>query len=357
MKIIVITNLFPPDGWGGAERVIEDEVDALIKDGHSVVVITTSIRPKLEHFQNLKIIRIRPWNIYPFGKGGDYGILSRFIWNVIDTFHISTFFRIKKILKRERPDRVICHNLKGLGLFVPDAIRSQNIRYIMHLHDVQYVSPSGIIKSGKERKFFYSLYAVFARSFLRSPDEVISYSQWLLSFYEKYGFFKHSKKTIEGFDWAHFDIINIEKKLKVFQEKVKHNKEIHFLYVGKIEEHKGILWFLSLWKKSPSNFFLTILGGGGREEELKNTIKGSKTIIYKGELNREELVKEYKNADVLIMPTLCYENRPRVIIEAYENNLPVIASNLGGIPEIVRDGVTGIIFKAGDKHSLVEILT
>ena len=63
-----------------------------------------------------------------------------------------------------------------------------------------------------------------------------------------------------------------------------------------------------------------------------------------------------EQAEALVVPSICYENFPMVIVEAFANSLPVIGSSLGGIPEILEDGYTGRFLTPGSHESLVDAL-
>jgi glycosyltransferase involved in cell wall biosynthesis len=119
------------------------------------------------------------------------------------------------------------------------------------------------------------------------------------------------------------------------------NFENYFLFVGMLEKHKGILDLLQVVKdlKRAINPKLVILGEGS----LKNTVIGftkknslSSSIFYRGFVEKkEELYPLYKNALALIIPSICAENAPLTALEALSVGSPVIASNVGGLPEIV----------------------
>jgi len=64
-----------------------------------------------------------------------------------------------------------------------------------------------------------------------------------------------------------------------------------------------------------------------------------------------------QQARVLVVPSLWYEGLPMVIVEAYAAGLPVLASRLGGLPEIVKEGRTGFLFRSGDSDHLASVLT
>jgi glycosyltransferase involved in cell wall biosynthesis len=161
--------------------------------------------------------------------------------------------------------------------------------------------------------------------------------------------------SVLPFSISTFDKAEILKNLNRFVIKVKGKKEISLLYVGKIEEQKGVFRLIEDVKKLPKNLHLLIVGSGEREEKLKKEIEGVTNIKYTGQKSKTELNDYYKNADILVVPSLCFENRPQVIIEAYKNNLPVIAHKIGGIPEIVINGETGMLIDNKDRLSFQNI--
>jgi glycosyltransferase involved in cell wall biosynthesis len=84
--------------------------------------------------------------------------------------------------------------------------------------------------------------------------------------------------------------------------------------------------------------------------------EGDARISFPGAFGRERLGAVLADLDVLVVPSTWYENTPFVILEAFAAGVPVIASDLGGMAEIVRDGVNGFLFTAGDAESLASVL-
>jgi glycosyltransferase involved in cell wall biosynthesis len=76
---------------------------------------------------------------------------------------------------------------------------------------------------------------------------------------------------------------------------------------------------------------------------------GVKTL---GQVRREEVLALLQRAVVLIYPSVCFENAPMTILEAFACGTPVIASNLGAMAELVRHGYNGLLFRAGDARDL-----
>ena len=89
---------------------------------------------------------------------------------------------------------------------------------------------------------------------------------------------------------------------------------------------------------------LVIVGTGPQEEELKACAEGFSNIEFEGFQTGETLRTFIRNSRCVVMPSVCYENGPYSAMEAMALGKPLIVSNLGGLPELVEDGVNGYIF-------------
>ncbi|MCX7680015.1 MAG: glycosyltransferase, partial [Spirochaetes bacterium] len=104
---------------------------------------------------------------------------------------------------------------------------------------------------------------------------------------------------------------------------------------------KGIENLLRAFVDLEDNFALCIAGKGAAEyEEYLQQKYSHGKITWLGYINQEDF---FSRIDVLVVPSIWYENLPTVIIEACNHGIPVIASNIGGIPELVKDGVNGFL--------------
>jgi len=90
---------------------------------------------------------------------------------------------------------------------------------------------------------------------------------------------------------------------------------------------------------------------------LQRTIARSDRIAHMGGFARSELPQVYEQIDVLIVPSLLYENSPTVIYEALASRTPVVATDLGGMRELVTDYCGGWLFPRGDAHALARIVS
>lgn len=135
--------------------------------------------------------------------------------------------------------------------------------------------------------------------------------------------------------------------------------EHEFLYVGQLEPHKGVEFLVETFLKfsDERNFKagLTIVGSGSRLEEIKKIVGDNKKIKILGRKNPGEIEELMLNADCLIVPSLCYENSPTVIYEAIAAQLPVIASRIGGITELMA-AAGGLLIEPGNQEELLKQL-
>ena len=88
--------------------------------------------------------------------------------------------------------------------------------------------------------------------------------------------------------------------------------------------------------------------------KLMNSAVNDRRIEFCGKFHPDDLPKIHESIDVLIVPSVWYENSPNVILEAFALKTPVIASNLGGMAELIEDGQNGFVFEVGDAEHLAE---
>src|SRR5215204_1703819 len=122
----------------------------------------------------------------------------------------------------------------------------------------------------------------------------------------------------------------------------------HFLFVGRLAENKGIQPLLGAWTGNDDMPLLQIAGDGPLVDACHDAAVGHRSICYLGRLDRPAVLDQMQGARALIFPSLWYESFPVTIIEAFACGLPVIASRLGVLPEIVSEGETGLLFNPGD---------
>lgn len=133
------------------------------------------------------------------------------------------------------------------------------------------------------------------------------------------------------------------------------NNEVgdYALFTGRLSGEKGLLTLLSAWRKL-GDIPLVIIGNGPLENEVNHAVFQNKNIKHLNHLSHNELILKIIKSKFVIFPSEWYETFGRVIIEANACSKPVIASRLGAMAELVRDGETGLLFKPGNAEDLAD---
>jgi glycosyltransferase involved in cell wall biosynthesis len=125
------------------------------------------------------------------------------------------------------------------------------------------------------------------------------------------------------------------------------------LFVGRLSEEKGLNILLDAWE-SLAHVPLRIAGDGPLREQLLARLPPN--VTYLGPLDADAIKQEMARAAMLVVPSTWYEGLPMTIVEAYAAGLPVIASRLGSLAEIVVDGETGFHFEPNSPADLAKVI-
>jgi glycosyltransferase involved in cell wall biosynthesis len=121
-----------------------------------------------------------------------------------------------------------------------------------------------------------------------------------------------------------------------------------FLYVGRLSPEKGLAVLAQAAALMGQGLALRVAGTGPQSAILD----GIPDVFPLGALSADAVRHEMERAIALVMPSIWYENFPRTLVEAFACGLPVIASRLGAMAELVVDGETGLLFNPGDATDL-----
>jgi glycosyltransferase involved in cell wall biosynthesis len=124
------------------------------------------------------------------------------------------------------------------------------------------------------------------------------------------------------------------------------------LFVGRLSAEKGIGTLLKAF--SAIDVRLRVVGDGPLLDDVANLAAANPQIESLGHLSSQRVSLEMAEAGFLIFPSEWYEGFPMTIVEAFSAGLPVIASRLGGMAELIADGVTGLHFNSGDEKDLAD---
>jgi len=123
------------------------------------------------------------------------------------------------------------------------------------------------------------------------------------------------------------------------------------LFVGRLSQEKGVATLAQAARLLPDAAIEVI--GDGPQQDLLHGLPG---VGMLGRQAPEDIYARMRGAACLVLPSVWYENFPRVLVEAFACGLPVIASRLGAMADLVEEGVTGLLFEPGDARQLAERL-
>jgi len=131
------------------------------------------------------------------------------------------------------------------------------------------------------------------------------------------------------------------------------------LFVGWLIPRKDPETLIRAFAQLKKDVQLVIVGSGILENEMKNLaneLKINDDIIFAGAKSPEEMYSWYGAANMFVLPSLS-EGRPNVILEAMASELPIVATNIGGTNEVIRDGKNGLLFPVKDVDALAKAMT
>jgi len=353
MKILLTNNIFYPYQRGGAETVVRLLAETCSLAGHEVVVV--ALKPKghkdiIEDTPKGYKIIYWPSDYY---RLNEWKIGRRLLWHLPDWLGLRHLKDWLKVLRSFQPDLVIANNLTGLGFSLHFCCRRLKIASVQIFHDLQYLHPSGLLIIGQEKLFSQwpaKFYQQITANWLSAAKLFVSPSKWLINYHHQCGWLPTAK-------WL--QLANpISLQLAATYRLPDNLRQA--VFVGQLTEAKGILWLADQWADFNRRLLaaglteaeLTIIGDGPLMNELQTLAKNDRRLILLGRLDNEQVAAKLQAADVLLLPSFCYENWPTILLEAAAAGCPAIASSHGGGGELAEK-LNYLTFTAGNLDSLL----
>lgn len=309
-----------------------------------------------------------------------YNTPKKYIKNLLNFYYnFKSRENISKLLRDFKPDIIHVHSLQtsALTYSILKPCIEQNIPIIMTLHDVFLICPMMTLM--KKNKIVCK--DVLCKGFNKIPCVINncgnnveqSTRMALISFVNKLtGYDKQIQKFIApskaladimikyNSDINSNNIVVINNFLSSEELKTipNYTNQGYFLYIGRLSPEKGVHYLLEAMRDLPREIKLKIAGTGAEESKLKKYAKENNldNVEFLGFKNREEIQELYQNCISTILPCNWFEIFGMTNIESFINGKPVIASNIGGIPEIVEDNINGLLFEPGNVEQLKECI-
>lgn len=259
-------------------------------------------------------------------------------------------------------DAFLMASVKAANDFKPDIIHVQHVSFLVWVADyikATYNIPFVVTVHGPDLNSAISdrrLRLLTKHSLIRASRIFPNSLDTKNRFYSIFGqVFKRKTRTV--FPGVDVGLYSKLENVKIIETKYNLKNKRLVIYVGRLDREKGVDYLIKAAKNIPAEIY--ILGGGDYQKNLENLVKDLKlnNVHFLGYLGKEyvkEMRKFYQRADVIVVPSIVKEALGLVILEAMAARTPVVASNIGGIPNIVKDGKTGFLVKPRSSLEIAE---
>jgi glycosyltransferase involved in cell wall biosynthesis len=345
LSVLVIHNEYQQPG--GEDVVVRAEVDLLRRAGHRVLQFTPN---------NATLANCSP--------------LEKAALFVTTTWNRTAYSTIRTLIEKERPDIVHCHNLlPQVSPAAYYACQSAGVPVVQTLHNYRLFCPAGtFFRNGQVcQDCARSLAHAVTRGCYRSSRLATATVAMMLEFHCLRGTWTSSVNAylaLTQFSRNLFVDLGLpDKKIHVKPNFLSHDPRQrsspgnYALFVGRLSPEKGILEMIQTWLHLP-DIPLVVVGDGPLYDDASQMLRrsGSSHIRLLGRMSAGDTQAQMKDARLLIFPSRWYEPFGMVLIEAAASGVPAIAARIGGVPELVIEDKTGLLFdlqKADDLASKV----
>jgi len=360
MKVLLINNQHYRKG--GAHTVYLNTGNLLEINGHDVFYFSTKDENTIP-------------NIFDkyFPEKTDYRKLSfaKKVQSINDfVYDDKVYIALDEYIKVIRPDIAHIHLIwGGLTISALKALKDNNVPIVHTVHDYRLICPAYLFLDGngqicekcKLHKYYKCVTNKCSESVL-SQSTVLAIDSYFRNiilkpqkFIDKYLFVSDFAKQKH----IDFNYDNESKMSRIYNFlpnldmiNPNHEKGKYLLFFGRLSREKGIETLLESIRNTV--FKLKVAGTGPLFNNYKN--KKIKNVDFLGFQNGEKLNKLIREASFIVVPSEWYENNPMSIIEAYAFGKPVIGADIGGIPEIIKNNETGLLFESGNIESLTNVI-
>jgi glycosyltransferase involved in cell wall biosynthesis len=349
VKILIVHNHYQQPS--GEQMAVEAQVSLLRERGHRVILYMRS---------NAEIER--------------YGLWQKVIFFPKTIFSRRTYREIRALVMRERPDVAHVHNV--FPLISPSvywALKDSGVPVIQTVHNFRFLCPNALFYThGRicERcKYGNTLHAVRWKCYRQSYILSGLYA-FTIGLHRRAGTFNLIDQFIALTEFTAQKLV--ESRLTT-QDKISvlgnflpdplpapgsfDKREPYVVYLGRLSPEKGVEILLDAVTGLPD--LRVKIAGDGPQTGVLQTIarqQGLQQVEFLGRVAGEEKWGLLRHATAVVVPSVCYEAFPFVVLESLAAGTPVVASNLGSLPYVVEDGKSGLLFRAGDSQDLREKL-
>lgn len=379
MKIAIVTAFFPPNVVGGAEISSYNLAKVLAGKGDEVHVIAPDFGKEKEcrGFEKENTDLHLHYMRYPFSMKNDIVRMRLLVYNPI--YILFLFMKIVKVVKKYGIDVIHAHqnednipswlasritrkpiviNLYDLRLVCELTLCAENRKQEVGCNLIDYLKCSWTLSKRTKLKFVYFLCTLYLYLYMRinkivikKVDGIIAISSFLKELANKTGLANKNIKVI-------FQITTFTPYIEEMNFTFGNHKVISF--AGRLDPKKGVYILIEAFKEVRNEIPSKLIIIGDTNNEYSNNLKFlvkklnlEEDCIFRGKLHNKQVLGVFKNSDLVVVPSIWPEPQGRTVLEALYVKTPVVASDIGGISEIV-DKSDGLLVRPNNKNALVK---
>lgn len=365
MKIMHICTGYPITFNGGITNYVRSLANEQVKSGDDIVVVGGKDSNFSSDEYCFRYVEYNSFFLKPFSLAMKKNFFS--------------YRQIKKIIKHEMPDIIHIHMMLDIDLRLADFLIKNKFKYIVSLHDYSYICPRirmfkndnpcknigeeclkcanfteqnifinkffNLLKIDRNRfknksKNFQKMY-LMNKKLLENANLLLPVSNRVKEIYMQSGI--HNDYVV-----LHIGNLTANNFQKYKRKPIK-KKKIKVLFLGNFSKIKGGEEFVNITNDLDHRKFEFYFLGRCSDNE-KAIMKVNK-IINKGSYKQSELSKILQDYDLGCVLSIWEDNAPQVVMELLNNNVPVIGTKMGGIPDFIEDNVNGFLYDPYDNNS------
>ena len=361
MKILAVNKFYYMKG--GSEAYYFSLNNLCVEKGHQIIPFSMKDEKNIHsEYEKYFIKNINYTNM---------NLKTKIINSAKIVYSVEAYNKIIKISRDTKPDLAHLHIFQHqLSPSIIRALRRESIPVVNTVHDLKVICPNykmfnrnGICEECKGGNYYRCLANSCAKG-SKLNSLVNMFEAYLHKYLKSYLYVDkyicpsefYRKKFLE-FGIPENKVVHIPNFIDIKQFEPCYETQDYFVYMGRLSEEKGIMTLVKAMRDVKTSK-LCILGAGPLEEELRKEVEdyGIDNIEFLGFKTGKELENVIKNSKFIVVPSEWYENCPMSVIEAMAYGKPVLGSNLGGIPELIQNEITGLIFNAGNEKDLANKL-
>lgn len=364
MKILMIDKFYFIQG--GVERYYFELKGILESAGHTVIPFSMKHPKNFENKFSQYFVDNVDYNSISALKNPIQG--SRAFLRMV--YSLQAKRKIECLINKTKPDIAHIHMIDHqISPSILDVLKKNSIPVIQTVHQYKLVCPSYLCFNNRTKKVCekclgrHYYHPIFERCHKNSALAGLMLAveatvHKILNIYERNIDIFHVPSNFMGNKLKQGGI-NPDKiehlfyTINIRDYKPNYNSEDYFVFCGRLSVEKGILTLLKAMRNVNTSR-LVVVGDGPQRKELEEYVSknGLSNVEFTGYKSGNELKSIVSNSKFVVLPSECYDNSPLSIYESSAMGKPAVGSDMGGIPELVEDGRTGVIFKAGDHYML-----